>query len=67
VRAGYLAAGGTIDESEAAERRMTLYHLYMQVLLLTEMGPRGYTDPQYLEHFGRECPKRILEAVNKLR
>jgi len=67
VRAGYLAAGGAIDESEAAERRMTLYHLYMQVLLLTEMGPRGYTDPQYLEHFGRECPKRILEAVNKLR
>jgi aminoglycoside phosphotransferase (APT) family kinase protein len=67
VRAGYLAAGGDIDDSEAAERRMTLYHLYMQVLLLTEMGPRGYTDPQYLEHFGRECPKRIFEAVDKLR
>lgn len=67
VRAGYLAAGGIIDDSEAAERRMTLYHLYMQVLLLTEMGPRGYTDPEYLEYFGRECPRRIFEAVNKLR
>lgn len=66
VRAGYLAAGGTIDGSEAAERRMTLYHLYMQVLLLTEMGPRGYTDPEYLEFFGRECPKRIHEAVVRL-
>lgn len=67
VRGGYLAAGGTIDDSEAAERRMTLYHLYMQILLLTEMGPRGYTDPQYLEYFGSECPKRIFEAVGKLR
>jgi len=67
VRAGYLAAGGTIDTAEAAERRMTLYHLYMQVLLLTEMGPRGYTDPQYLGYFGSECPKRIFEAVDKLR
>lgn len=67
VRAGYLAAGGTIDDSEAGERRTTLYHLYMQLLLLTEMGPRGYTDPQYLEYFGRECPKRIFEAVEKLR
>lgn len=66
VRAGYLDAGGTIDESEAAERRMTLYHLYMQVLLLTEMNPRGYTDPEYLEHFGRECPKRIHEAACRL-
>ncbi|HZP50216.1 aminoglycoside phosphotransferase family protein [Actinocrinis sp.] len=66
VRAGYLAAGGAIDDGEAAERRMTLYHLYMQVLLLTEMGPRGYTDPEYLKHFGQECPKRIFEAVNKL-
>lgn len=52
MRAGYLAAGATIDGSEAAERRMTLCHLYMQTLLLTEMGPRGYTDPQYLEFFG---------------
>jgi aminoglycoside phosphotransferase (APT) family kinase protein len=66
VRAGYLASGGIIDESEAAERRMTLYHLYMQVLLLTEMGPRGYTDPHYLEYFGRECPKRILDAATRL-
>jgi hypothetical protein len=45
---------------------MTLYHLYMQVLLLTEMGPRGYTDPHYLEYFGRECPKRILDAATRL-
>jgi aminoglycoside phosphotransferase (APT) family kinase protein len=67
VRAGYLAAGGSIDEGDTAERRMTLYHLYMQLLLLTEMGPRGYTDPEYLEYFGRECPRRIFEAVNKLR
>lgn len=66
VRAGYLAAGGVIDDSEAAERRMTLYHLYMQVLLLTEMGPRGYTDPGYLKFFGQECPKRIYEAAERL-
>lgn len=66
VRAGYLAAGGVIDGSDAAERRLTLYHLYMQVLLLTEMGPRGYTDPGYLEFFGSECPNRIAQAAARL-
>ena len=31
------------------------------------MGPRGYTDPQYLEFFGRECLQRIRDAVGRLR
>jgi len=66
VRGGYLAAGGRIDDSDAARRRISLYHLYMQLLLLTEMGPRGYTDPEYLEFFGTECPKRIVAALAEL-
>lgn len=66
VRGGYLAAGGWIDDGEAARRRISLYHLYMQLLLLTEMGPRGYTDPEYLEFFGTECPKRIVAALAEL-
>ena len=66
VAAGYLGAGGTIDRSPDGERRVALYHLYMQVLLLAEMTPRGYTDPGYLEFFGRECPKRILDYVDRL-
>ena len=67
IRAGYLRAGGTIEAGEAAERRITLYHLYMQLLLLIEMTPRGYTDPGYLEWFGSECPRRILAAAQRLR
>lgn len=66
VRGGYLAAGGRIDDGETGRRRIALYHLYMQVLLLTEMGPRGYTDPDYLEFFGTECPKRIVAALAEL-
>jgi aminoglycoside phosphotransferase (APT) family kinase protein len=66
VTGGYLDAGGTIARGGSADRRLALYHLYMQVLLLTEMEPRGYTDPGYLEYFGDECPKRILDAVERL-
>lgn len=67
IRAGYLRAGGGIEAGEAAERRITLYHLYMQLLLLIEMTPRAYTDPGYLEWFGAECPRRILAAAQRLR
>lgn len=67
IAAGYLRAGGVIEAGEAAERRLTLYHLYMQLLLLIEMTPRGYSDPEYLEWFSSECPKRILAAAQSLR
>lgn len=67
IAAGYLRAGGVMEAGEAAERRLTLYHLYMQLLLLIEMTPRGYTDPEYLEWFHGECPKRILAAAERLR
>jgi aminoglycoside phosphotransferase (APT) family kinase protein len=66
IAAGYHGAGGTIDGSTDGERRLTLYHLYMQTLLLTEMGPRGYTDPGYLEFFSEQCPRRIAEAADYL-
>ncbi len=66
ITAGYTAAGGTIDRGGDADRRLALYYLYMHVLLLTEMGPRGYTDPQYLDHFNLECPKRILDMAGRL-
>jgi aminoglycoside phosphotransferase (APT) family kinase protein len=66
VTAGYLAAGGRIDRGDGARRRLTLYYLYMQLLLLTEMGPRGYTDPDYIEFCGRECPARVRAALAEL-
>jgi aminoglycoside phosphotransferase (APT) family kinase protein len=66
IRAGYLEAGGTIDASDAGRRRLTLYHLYIQLVILTEMGPRGYTDQDYLDFFGTECPKRIVAALAEL-
>ena len=66
IAAGYLGAGGAIDGGTDGERRLALYHLYMQTLLLTEMGPRGYTDPGYLEFFSEQCPRRIVEAADYL-
>lgn len=66
VVAGYLGAGGRIGRDEAADRRLALYHLYMHLLLLIEMTPRGYTDPAYLEWFTGECPKRVLAAAERL-
>ncbi|MGH6657463.1 MAG: aminoglycoside phosphotransferase family protein, partial [Actinocrinis sp.] len=66
VVTGYTEAGGAIERGGDADRRLALYHLYMHVLLLTELGPRGYTDPQYLEYFGAECPKRVLDAAARL-
>lgn len=66
IRAGYLDAGGAIAEDEPARRRLALYHLYMQLLLLVEMAPRGYSDQDYVAFISSECPKRILAAVAEL-
>ncbi|NUP52726.1 MAG: aminoglycoside phosphotransferase family protein [Catenulispora sp.] len=66
IRAGYLGAGGTIADDAPAQRRLVLYHLYMQLLLLVETAPRGYTDQAYLTFVASECPKRILAAVQEL-
>lgn len=66
VRAGYLAAGGVIAEDDPGERRLALYHLYMQLLLLIEMAPRGYTDQGYVSYISGECPKRILALMAEL-
>ncbi|OLE27024.1 MAG: hypothetical protein AUG49_06610 [Catenulispora sp. 13_1_20CM_3_70_7] len=66
LRAGYLDAGGTIVDGDLGRRRLALYHLYMQLLLLVEMAPRGYTDAGYVGYVSGECPKRILAAVAEL-
>lgn len=66
IRAGYLEAGGVIAEDDAGRRRLALYHLYMQLLLLIELAPRGYDDPQYVEWVSSESPKRILAALAEL-
>ena len=66
LRAGYLDAGGTIAVDDAACRRLALYHLYMHLLLLIEMAPRGYTDPNYVAHMSEQCPLRIQAAIAEL-
>jgi aminoglycoside phosphotransferase (APT) family kinase protein len=66
LRAGYLDADGTIVDGELGQRRLALYHLYMQLLLLIEVAPRGYTDPGYVGYVSSECPKRILAAMAEL-
>ena len=66
IRAGYLEAGGAIAEDDAGRRRLASYHLYMQLLLLIEIAPRGYGDQQYVELVNTECPKRIVAAVAEL-
>ena len=66
IRAGYLEAGGVIAEDDSGRRRLALYHLYMQLLLLIELAPRGYDDRQYIEWVSSESPKRILAALDEL-
>lgn len=66
VVAGYLGAGGRMERGESADRRLALYHLYMHLLLLIEMAPRGYTDPAYVEWIGGESPQRVLAAADRL-
>jgi aminoglycoside phosphotransferase (APT) family kinase protein len=64
--AGYADVGGTIAADDAARRRLALYHLYMHLLLLIEMTPRGYTDPGYLGYMNAQCPQRIQAALAEL-
>ena len=66
IVAGYVRGGGEIAGGEAAERRLALYHLYMQLLLLVETAPRGYSDADYVAWILSDCPKRILEAAARL-
>ena len=41
--AGYVQAGGRLDFSPALRHRLTLYGLYLGLILVVECGPRGYT------------------------
>lgn len=66
LRAEYLDAGGTIAADEAASRRLALYHLYMHLLLLIEIAPRGYTDSGYVAYMNEQCPLRIHAAMAEL-
>ena len=66
LRAGYLEAGGTIAADEAAARRLALYHLYMHLLLLIEIAPRGYTDSGHVAYVNEQCPLRIQAAMAEL-
>ncbi|MFG2967312.1 MULTISPECIES: phosphotransferase family protein [unclassified Streptomyces] len=41
--AGYAQAGGRLDFTPALRHRLTLYGLYLGLILVVECGPRGYT------------------------
>lgn len=66
LSSGYAETGGTIAADGAARRRLALYHLYMHLLLLIEMKPRGYTDPGYLDYMSAQCPQRIRASLAEL-
>jgi aminoglycoside phosphotransferase (APT) family kinase protein len=66
LRAGYAADGGTVGEDGAAGRRLALYFLYMHLLLLIEVAPRGYTDAGYVGYVNEQCPQRIQAALSDL-
>jgi aminoglycoside phosphotransferase (APT) family kinase protein len=66
LRAGYIALAGTIADDAAAERRLALYSLYMHLLLLIEMAPRGYTDAGYVGYINAQSPQRIHAALSVL-
>ncbi|MCC9306524.1 phosphotransferase [Kitasatospora sp. RB6PN24] len=62
--AGCTAAGGTLNFGPAFRRRLTLYQLYLGLLLVVECGPRGYGG-DHLE-FCRRLPADSVERVRAL-
>lgn len=60
--AGYADAGGVLAlGTPAGDARLLLYRLYMSLVLLVEMGPRGYSGPEADAH--RAGCERNLGAV----
>ena len=58
LRTGYTEAGGTIADDVQARRRLALYHLYMQLLLLIEIDATRLQRPGATWRLvGRECPQ----------
>ncbi|MFF0309533.1 phosphotransferase family protein [Streptosporangium sp. NPDC004379] len=47
IVAGYRDAGGTVAFTDAARTRITLYRLYLALILLVEEGPRQYPEEEY--------------------
>ena len=68
LQAGYLAESGrgTAAAADGAGHRLALYRLYLHLLMLIEMTPRGYPDQAYLDHVNAECLKQITAGVAEL-
>lgn len=64
--AGYAAAGGDLAlGTPAGDTRLLLYRMAMSLVLLTEMGPRGYAGPAADAHRAR-CTANLGEVLAAL-
>jgi aminoglycoside phosphotransferase (APT) family kinase protein len=43
---GYLAGGGSAPDDGPSSIRMTLYRMYLDLLMIAEAAPRGYVQPE---------------------
>ncbi|MFD5270442.1 phosphotransferase family protein [Streptomyces sp. NPDC058335] len=59
--AGYTDAGGRFGSGPAFRHRLTLYGLYLGLLLVTECGPRGYDDADHLAFCRNYLDARVTE------
>lgn len=56
--AGYRAGGGQAEFNQSLRLRLTLYEIYLYVIMLTEAAPRGYAGPDH-----RRTSHRISERL----
>lgn len=60
--AGYVEAGGSLDFTPALRHRLALYRLYLNLLLVVECGPRGYSS----DHLA-SCSRTLADTIAQLR
>jgi aminoglycoside phosphotransferase (APT) family kinase protein len=65
IVAGYRDAGGVVEFTGPARTRMTLYRLYLALILLVENGPRQYPEKDYAPLRDRSAAA-VLQALADL-
>jgi len=63
--AGYREAGGQVDFTPRLRRRLTLYQVYLYLIMIVEAVPRGYAGPRHLVT-QRFCRHKLKDALRTL-
>lgn len=61
--AGYRAGGGQAEFDESLRLRLTLYEIYLYVIMLTEAAPRGHTGPEH-RRTAHRVNARLARAID---